>query len=102
MVDIYMFEKQRDMAKDAKEYLETKLAECPEGGKKELEFAIDYCDQCRRASATIVDLLANDAKKKEDAKKPEEKKPVKKAETKKPVKKPEETKPETDNVDDLF
>lgn len=96
MVDKYMFEKQRDMAKEAKEYLERKLAECPEGGKKELEFAIDYCDQCRRASATIVDLLANDVKKKE------EKKPVKKAETKKPVKEPEDKKPETDNVDDLF
>jgi hypothetical protein len=91
MVDKYMFEKQRDMAKEAKEYLEGKQKDAPEGSQEELALAVKYCDECRRVSALIVDLLIAD----ETAKKAAKKEAA-------PVKAPETVKAPADDLDDLF
>jgi hypothetical protein len=100
MVDKYMFEKQRDMAKEAKEYLEGKQKDAPEGSQEELAFAVKYCDECRRVSALIVDLLIADEAAKKAVKKEAPKQTVKKKAA--PVKAPEPAKAPVDDLDDLF
>lgn len=101
MIQKYQFTQQRNLAREAREFLEKKLNETDdEEMKARIAPNIIYCQACEEASALIVELLeANEkkaAEKKEAEKKaaPKEEAPKKKRAPKKPA--------EEDDLEDLF
>lgn len=95
MISKNQFELQQKLAQEAREYLESKLAQTPEDDasrRERITQAAAYCLDCENASNTILELLAED----EDAEKKTKEGPKKQR-----AKKVKEE-PKDDGLEDLF